>query len=201
MAPQRATGVLLAAGAGTRLGLGPKALLVHQGRPLVETIAATLLEGGCHDVVIVLGAGASMVMDTAKLDPYRIVVNDNWESGMGSSYLVGAAAVSPRNNLMLALVDQPGLNARIVSRLLMSHRPGRVTSAAYADPDQQGMLRRGHPMVIDAKLRDAVSSTVSGDAGARAFLRDNPRLVDQIDCSDQSTGEDIDTVEQMRRLL
>ncbi|GAA3300039.1 nicotine blue oxidoreductase [Glutamicibacter nicotianae] len=201
MAPQRATGVLLAAGAGTRLGLGPKALLIHQGRPLVETIAASLFEGGCHDVVIVLGAGASMVMDKAKLDPYRIVVNDNWASGMGSSYLVGAAAASPRNDLMLALVDQPGLNARIVSRLLMTHRPGRITSAAYAHPDQQGTLRRGHPLIIDAKLRDAVSSTVSGDAGARAFLRDNPRLVDQIDCSDQSTGEDIDTVEQMRRLL
>ncbi|MET3923858.1 choline kinase [Arthrobacter sp. UYEF20] len=33
---QRSTAVLLAAGAGTRLGLGPKALLRFQGRTLVE---------------------------------------------------------------------------------------------------------------------------------------------------------------------
>ncbi|MBP2396878.1 nicotine blue oxidoreductase [Paenarthrobacter nicotinovorans] len=56
-------------------------------------------------------------------------------------------------------------------------------------------------MVIDAGLRPAVASTVSGDAGARVFLRQKPWLVDLIDCSDESTGEDVDTVEQMYRLL
>jgi len=48
--------VLLAAGAGTRLGRGPKALLPHRGGTLVEHATATLLAGGCDAVVVVLGA-------------------------------------------------------------------------------------------------------------------------------------------------
>ena len=193
--------MLLAAGAGTRLGRGPKALLPYRGRPLVELTAAKLLDGGCRQVVVVLGADAQVVKGAANLAPYRTVVNHNWSSGMGSSYRIGDDAAHACDHILLALVDQPGLTVCTVSRLLLSHRPGRITSAAYAAPDGSGILRRGHPMVIDVRLRPAIASTVAGDAGARPFLRDNPWLIDLIDCSDQSTGEDVDTVEQMHRLL
>lgn len=197
----RVTGVLLAAGAGKRLGRGPKALLPYRGRTLVEDAAETMLVGGCHEVVVVLGANAQAVCARANLEPYRIVVNHDWSSGMGSSYLAGDAAAHTKNHILVALVDQPGLSVTTVSRLLVSHRPGRISSAAYSSLDSPRVLRRGHPMVIDAALRPAVASTVSGDAGARVFLRQKPWLVDLIDCSDESTGEDVDTVEQLYRLL
>ena len=197
----RVTGVLLAAGAGTRLGRGPKALLPYRGRTLVEAAAHTLRAGGCREVVVVLGADAQAVSARTNLDPYGVVVNSDWSSGMGSSYLAGDAAAHPNSHLLVALVDQPGLTVSIVHRLLLSHRPGRITSAAYRAMDSDGVLRRGHPMVIDAQLRSAVASTVSGDAGARVFLHRRPWLVDLVDCSDESTGEDIDTIEQMDRRL
>jgi nicotine blue oxidoreductase len=197
----RVTGVLLAAGAGTRLGCGPKALLPYGRHTLVEAVAATLLAGGCQEVVVVLGANAQAVIAGANLEPYRIVVNLEWSSGMGSSYLAGDAAADANSHLVVALVDQPGVTVDIVRRLLGANRPGRITSAAYSTMDTPGVLRRGHPMLIDAQLRPAVASTVSGDAGARAFLHKKPWLVDLIDCSDESTGEDIDTIEQMQRLL
>jgi len=197
----RVTGVLLAAGAGTRLGRGPKALLPYRGRALVEIAAETLLAGGCQEVVVVLGADAQAVSAGANLEPYRIVLNHDWSSGMGSSFLAGDAAAHANSHILVALVDQPGLTVSTVSRLLVSHQPGRITSAAYSSADSPGVLRRGHPMVIDAGLRPAVASTVYGDAGARGFLRQKPWLVDLIDCSDESTGEDVDTIEQMHRLL
>jgi nicotine blue oxidoreductase len=105
------TGVVLAAGAGTRLGRGPKALLPYRGRPLVESVAAALLDGGCREVVVVLGAGAVDVQAAAGLDRCRTVVNQEWQSGMGSSLLLGNAAANPRDHLMIALVDQPGLSS------------------------------------------------------------------------------------------
>ncbi|MFE4079168.1 nicotine blue oxidoreductase [Paenarthrobacter sp. YIM B13468] len=193
--------MLLAAGSGTRLGRGPKALLSLHGRPLVEIIAAKLLAGGCHEVLVVLGSDALAVREKASLDPYRTLINPEWRSGMGSSYLYGENAARAEDHLLLALVDQPGLTEGIVSRLLDVHRQGRITAAAYLHPHRRDVLLRGHPMVIDAELRKAVSSTVVGDAGARAYIRDNPGLIDLVDCSDQSTGEDIDTVEAMYRLL
>ncbi|HEY8701418.1 MAG TPA: nucleotidyltransferase family protein [Arthrobacter sp.] len=200
----RTTGVLLAAGAGNRLGMGPKALLPYRGRPLVEAIADALLDGGCREVVVVLGAGASDVTETAELGRCRTVVNRDWPSGMGGSFLLGAATADPGDHLLVALVDQPGLTGDTVGRLLAAHRPGRITAAAYdkaqagaeAGPARRG-LRRGHPLLIDATLRAAVGSTVKGDAGARLFLQAHPELVDEVDCSDQSSGEDIDTPEQL----
>jgi nicotine blue oxidoreductase len=197
----RTTGVVLAAGAGTRLGLGPKALLPYRGRPLVEAIAGTLLDGGCREVVVVLGAGAAQVEAAARLDGCRVLTNPEWESGMGSSFLLGNQAADPADHLLIALVDQPGLTPESVHRLLSSHRPGRITAAAYRRRDSNDgggtALRRGHPLLIDASLREAVCATVTGDAGARGFLHSHPDLVDEVDCSDQSTGEDVDTPDQL----
>jgi nicotine blue oxidoreductase len=51
--------------------------------------------------------------------------------------------------------------------------------------------------VIDAALRRAVADTVTGDAGARAFLRARPDLVDEVDCSDLSSGLDVDAPEHL----
>ena len=200
MSETRTTAVVLAAGAGRRLGKGPKALLPYRGRPLVESIAGALLDGGCREVVVVLGAGAADVASIAELDRYRTVVNMDWQSGMGSSFLLGNAAADPRDHLLIALVDQPGLTIRTVGRLLAAHRPGRITAAAYGDGGADGTVRRGHPLLIDVGLRDAVASTVVGDAGARGFLQAHPELVDGVDCSDQSTGQDVDTPEQLHLL-
>jgi nicotine blue oxidoreductase len=197
----RVTGVLLAAGAGTRLGLGPKALLPYRGRLLVEVVADKLFEGGCREVVVVLGAGAADVAGAADLDACRVVANSRWQSGMGSSFLLGNNTANPEDHLLIALVDQPGLTRITVERLLAAHRPGRITAAAYRRQESpingQAELRRGHPLLIDASLRKAVCATVAGDAGARGFLRRHPELVDEVDCSDQSTGEDVDTPDQL----
>ena len=117
---------------------------------------------------------------------------------MGSSFRAGVGAAAPEDHVLIALVDQPGLTAGIVARLLAAHRRGRVTAAAYRGP--QGKLRRGHPLLLDASLRAAAAETATGDAGARAFLQAHPGLVDLVDCSDFSGGEDLDTPEQLHLL-
>ena len=197
----RVTGVLLAAGAGSRLGLGPKALLPYRGRLLVEVVAGKLFDGGCREVVVVLGAGAADVEAAADLDGCRVVTNPDWESGMGSSFLLGNSTANPEDHLLIALVDQPGLTPQRWSGCCAAHRPGRITAAAYRRRDSndggEAALRRGHPLLIDASLRGAVCATVKGDAGARGFLQAHPELVDAVDCSDQSTGEDVDTPDQL----
>jgi nicotine blue oxidoreductase len=151
------------------------------------------------------------------LGRYRVAVNPDWRTGMGSSFLLAEQAADPADHLLIALVDQPGLTRATVGRLLARHRPGRITAAAYrrreaSDGGQpaghgagqetglQDSLLRGHPLLIDASLRQSVTATVTGDAGARTFLRAHPDLVDDVDCSDQSTGEDIDTPDQLRLL-
>jgi nicotine blue oxidoreductase len=193
-----ATGVLLAAGSGSRLGLGPKALLPFHGRTLVEVLADVLRQGGCREVVVILGADAARVLAKVDLEPHKVVVNAEWESGMGSSFRIGVQSAQPSDHVLIALVDQPGLTSDTVSRLISAHRPGRVTAAGYRDPG--GELTRGHPLLLDASLREAAAGSASGDAGARLFLKANPGLIDLVDCSDQSGGQDLDTPDQLHLL-
>ncbi|MET4096197.1 nicotine blue oxidoreductase [Arthrobacter sp. UYCu712] len=195
---QRTTAVLLAAGAGTRLGLGPKALLRFRGRTLVEVLADVLLAGGCREVVAVLGADAATVHAATDLSRHRVIANPDWAGGMGSSFRAGVAAAAPDDHVLIALVDQPGLTTETVARLLASHRPGRVTAAAYRGTD--GKLRRGHPLLLDSSLRAEAAETATGDAGARRFLQAHPELLDLVDCTDLSGGEDLDTPEQLHLL-
>jgi nicotine blue oxidoreductase len=189
------TAVLLAAGAGTRLGLGPKALLPFHGRTLVEVLADVLLAGGCREVVTVLGAEAERVRAATDLSRYRVIENPHWASGMGSSFRTGVAAADPEDHVLIALVDQPGLTEKTVERLIDAHRPGRVTAAAYRG--HEGKLQRGHPLLLDTSLRAAAADAATGDAGARVFLQARPDLVDLVDCSDLSGGEDLDTPDQL----
>ncbi|PNH78786.1 nicotine blue oxidoreductase [Arthrobacter sp. AFG20] len=192
------TGVLLSAGAGTRLGRGPKALLPFRGRTLVEVLADVLLDGGCREVVVVLGAGAGDVRGRTDLARHTVVENPAWAGGMGSSFQAGLDGARQEDHVLVALVDQPGLTAETVARLLRAHRPGRVTAAAYADAS--GQFRRGHPLLLDASLRAEAAASAGGDAGARFFLQAHPELIDLVDCSDQSGGEDLDTPDQLHLL-
>ncbi|MCZ9883217.1 nicotine blue oxidoreductase [Arthrobacter sp. B2a2-09] len=202
--PAPTIGVLLAGGAGTRLGLGPKALLPFRGQTLVEVLAKTLLDSGCRQVVVVLGAGAEDVRHATDLGEYLVVDNPEWASGMASSFRTGVAAAAPGHNVLVALVDQPGLTPGVVARLLAAHQPGRVTAAGYADTVHNGhtatKLRRGHPLIIDATLRAEVAESAEGDAGARRFLKAHPGLVDVVDCSDLADGADVDTKDKLHLL-
>jgi nicotine blue oxidoreductase len=200
----RVTGVLLAAGGGTRLGLGPKALLRHRGNTLAEHLVAELRAGGCGDVVVVLGAQAERVRAEARLDERgpshaRVLVNGAWGSGMGGSFRAGIAALPAGTAALVALVDQPGTDRRLVARIIHAHRPGRVTAAGYAGQD--GGLRRGHPVLFAPAHARSAALFARGDSAARTWLARNPGLIDLVDCSDLDDGGDVDTAEDLARLV
>ncbi|GHD12399.1 nicotine blue oxidoreductase [Zhihengliuella salsuginis] len=195
--PPPTSAVLLSAGAGTRLGRGPKALLPFRGRTLVEVLAGELLAGGCAEVTVVLGAGADDARALPGLSGCTVVENPQWQDGMAGSFRAGLGAALAGHHVMVALVDQPGMSADVVDRLIREHRAGRVTAAAYSGPSGP---RRGHPLIIDAALRRAAADSATGDAGARGFLRDHPELIDLVDCSDLGDGGDVDTAADLRLL-
>src|SRR5690606_36455338 len=95
-------GVLLAAGAGTRFGM-PK-VLAAQGQWLVSAVEA-LQNGGCDDVVVVLGAAVVEVPA-----PARAVVADDWADGLSASLRVGLRAVEA-DYAVLHTVDTPDVGA------------------------------------------------------------------------------------------
>ncbi|MCL6300041.1 nucleotidyltransferase family protein [Streptomyces kronopolitis] len=189
-------GLLLAAGGGRRLGGRPKALLDHRGRPLVEHAARALREGGCDPVHIVLGAAADAVRERADLTRYHLWDNPDWSHGMGSSLRVGLAALagSGADAVVVSLVDQPGIGAAAVARVVAAYDGGSALASAAYDG------RRGHPVLFGAERWADIAATATGDRGARAYLRTHADALTLVECADVAEPYDIDTPEDLHRL-
>ncbi|MYU17097.1 NTP transferase domain-containing protein [Streptomyces sp. SID8361] len=189
-------GIVLAAGGGRRLGGRPKALLTHRGRPLVEHAAHALLAGGCAPVHIVLGAGAETVRERARLPGCVLVDNPDWAEGMGSSLRagLGSLAGTGAGAALVALVDQPGIGAEAVARVVAAYRsPSTLAAAAYDG-------ERGHPVLFGADRWGDITTSAVGDRGARAYLRAHQSAITLVDCSDIARTDDIDTPEDLTLL-
>ncbi|WP_129843124.1 NTP transferase domain-containing protein [Streptomyces sp. RFCAC02] len=179
-------GLLLAAGGGRRLGGRPKALLRHGGRLLVERAAAALGAAGCDPVHVVIGAGAGAVRARADLRGCRLVEHPGWVAGMGSSLRAGLASLPPVAGALVALVDQPGVGAPAMARVLAAHRgEGTLAAAVYGG-------RRGHPVLIGAAHFAGVAAAARGDRGARGYLGERDAAVVRVECGDIGQPDDID---------
>lgn len=172
----KVTGVLLAAGAGSRYGM-PK-VLAENGSWL-RTAVAALSDGGCDDVVVVLGAAVVEIPP-----PARAVVATDWSDGLSASVRAGITAAGDAEFVVLHLIDTPDVGADVVRRVLASATGTGLARAAYA-------CRVGHPVVIAGRHLPELLVSLHGDSGARSFLRGRTDVV-AVDCGDLATGADVD---------
>ena len=176
-------GLVLAAGAGRRMGQ-PKALLRHaSGETFVHAAVQALRDGGCDSVTVVVGAAP---VDAAEVDA-TIVTAPGWESGMGESLRAGLSALDASDAAvaLVLLVDLPDVGSAVVQRVLA------------ATPIDDNVLARatfggepGHPVLIGRAHWAAVRAAADGDKGARDYLAANE--VKTVECGDLATGSDLD---------
>lgn len=180
-------GVLLAAGAGRRLG-GPKALVRLDGERLVERGARVLRAAGCAPVIVVLGAGSAAVRQHADLGDALAVENPGWSTGMGSSLRVGLDALGEEiGAAVVALADQPHVSAEAVRRLIAAWAAGAPLVVAGYDG------RPRNPVLLDRAWWPAARRVATGDRGARGLLRTHADQVAVVECADVASPADLDT--------
>jgi CTP:molybdopterin cytidylyltransferase MocA len=177
------TGLLLAAGAGRRMGR-PKALVGGWLVRAVESLA------DCDDVVVVLGASAEQARPLLDAQDVTIVVTPDWQEGMGASLRAGLAHLQhgDATRCVVTLVDLPDVTAPVVRRLL--ERPATEDVLARATYDG----RPGHPVLLGRSHWPGVIESATGDRGARAYLE--TRDVDELECGDLATGVDVDSQDE-----
>ncbi|MCX4855752.1 nucleotidyltransferase family protein [Streptomyces canus] len=193
---QQVAGLLLAAGGGRRLGGRPKALLEHRGRPLVEHAVGVLRAAGCTRVHVVLGAAAAVVRERAELGDCVLAENPEWADGMGSSLRAGLDSLTgtTARAALVSLVDQPGIGAAAVRRVLAAYEDETsLVSAAY-----DGV--RGHPVLLGAAHWAGITATATGDRGARAYLKEHEDAITLVECADVAEPYDIDTTADLTHL-
>ena len=194
-------GLVLAAGAGTRYG-GPKALARDaDGVPWVARVVGALRDGGCDDVLVVLGAGADRARALVPGDAVVVEARD-WALGLASSLaaaldvvLDGVRAGAGADALVIAPVDVPGLPASAVARVIAAAGQQRSAALVRATHDD----RPRHPVLLGADHWELLRSRLAGgaaDAGAgphlAALAAAAGTAVTAVACDDLWDGLDVD---------
>lgn len=181
----RIGGIVLAAGASRRAG-GCKALARLGEQTFVGRAVRTLREGGCDDVLVVVGPPHGDAI-AAAVPATSIVRNGAPERGMLSSLrlAVESARAAGWDAAVVSLVDHPRVRADTVARLVDAWRS---SGADLVAPRFDG--RGGHPYVLARSAFDAVLT--APDTATARTVHDGLRNVIGLDVDDPAILEDLD---------
>ena len=171
-------GVVLAAGASTRMGT-PKAMLPFRGGTFLSHLCERLAVH-CDPLVVVTGAHADRILCPPGA---RAVVNENWERGQLSSLQCALRAVPAGvSGVLFTLVDHPDPAEETLAKLVQSQ-------ATVAVPVHDG--RKGHPVWFQAALIPELLALPAG-ASAKDVFRAHAALTEYIVVSDPGIVDDVD---------
>jgi CTP:molybdopterin cytidylyltransferase MocA len=182
--------VIVAAGAGRRLGGAAKALLpAVGGDSFLGAIVAVMRALEVERVIVVVGPpfGDEVARQATGLRA-EVVVNPAPERGMASSVALGferAIALDAGDVALLWPVDHARVATATVRAVL-----GRATPVGIVIPCCEG--RGGHPTAFGRALWPELARCATLEHGARAVVRADPARVDRFDVDDRGVTADVD---------
>ncbi len=155
--------VILAAGAGERLGL-PKALARVGARTLVEIVADTCARSLADEIIVVTGARAADVaeaLETVRAAhpavAIRCVENASWASGRTGSLQAAWRTLPAGASVLVFPVDHPAVRLVTLDAMfgVSGYAAGRA-DVVVPVITRDGRRHRGHPILLSGRLRDEV---------------------------------------------
>ena len=183
---RRVVGIVLAAGESRRMGR-LKALLPFGERTVIEQVLQPLLQAELAAVVVVLGHRAADIAAVIQQLPVQLLYNPDYQHGMTTSVQVALRDITPiPDAYLLALVDQPHLDQRLIQQLVTAYA---CTSKGIIIPTYQG--RRGHPIVIAARYRQDILA-LGPQQGLHLVTRAHPEDTLQMPVDNDDILRDMD---------
>ena len=191
-------GLVLAAGASTRMGV-PKQLLSVDHSTLLDRVLEEALASDLERVVLVLGFRAKAIMKGLRTDlrhpKLKIIENKNHRRGISSSIIAGLAAVEQDwDGVMIILADMPLVTAELMNLLIHRCKKCRSPLAAVTSKG-----KRTHPVIIGRPFFPALHR-LKGDEGARALFVEHADQVCLVEPDGEYDDRDIDTREDYLEL-
>lgn len=155
--------VVLAAGGSSRFG-SPKQLVRFQGKLLLHRVLAAAGEVA-PVVTVVLGAHAAEIAAILPSGRISVLVNRDWQEGIGSSLRTAAHALHGAcDGVMVLLADQPLVAAASLGRLASAWRRSsrQIIASRYGDVV-------GVPAIFPRWCFSDLCE-LRGDQGARALI-------------------------------
>ncbi|GAB3019732.1 nucleotidyltransferase family protein [uncultured Cyclobacterium sp.] len=165
--------IILAAGNSSRLGK-PKQLIPYNGTSLLQNIVNITLEATNGPVLLVEGAGTYPLRPHPRLNK---VMNNKWESGMGSSIKLGLNTLVSQAQITQVLVllsDQPFVSIALIKSLILkkSKNPKAIVASFYQDAP-------GVPAIFDQSVFQQLNS-IPDKVGAKKLLLNNPEQLSLV---------------------
>ena len=181
--------LILAAGASSRLGQ-PKQLLRVGDKTLLAQICEIALALETRQVVVVLGAHCEAIRPAIGHLPVGIVVNEAWETGMGSTLACGMSHLpSDVEAVLVLLCDQPLVTPAFLEKLLARWHESThpIVASAYA-----GTF--GPPAVFSRELFGELAA-LQGQQGAKRVMQLHDAEMELVDFPEGAF--DVDTPEDL----
>jgi molybdenum cofactor cytidylyltransferase len=190
------SGVVLAAGASTRMGR-PKQLLPIAGRPLLQHVVDAALASSLDEVIVVLGHRADEIEAALDLaDRARAITNPDFAEGQITSLRCGVAAANATARAVAILLgDQPSLRSQAIDAMVGAFLAAGARAARPVFPDAGG--RPGHPVLLAREIFCELDP-LRGDQGARTLFSEPRNGVIEIPVAGEPPP-DIDTPEDLAR--
>ena len=179
--------VVLAAGMSSRMGT-PKQLLRMGSETILERTLNNVRASNVSEIILVLGHAADEVQKTVAMQGLKVVINPDYQQGMGTSLRSGLAAVSAgAAAALIVLADQPGVSSETLNRLIAGHQEHKPQVII---PMYQGF--RGNPVLLDRSVFAEVQA-LKGDVGCRAIFGDHTENILKLPVDDPGILLDIDS--------
>jgi molybdenum cofactor cytidylyltransferase len=184
------SGVVLAAGAGSRFG-ATKQLVVVDGKPLAQHAIDALVDAEVDELIVVTGHDAVRVASGLALPPdAHVVYNAAYREGQSTSLAAALHALDDESEAAVVLMaDQPGVTADVVRSLIARFRATRRQIV-------RAMYRNGPGPTLLSREIYAEAGHLHGDVGARVLIASNPEWVEDV-AIDAPAPHDVDTPEDL----
>jgi molybdenum cofactor cytidylyltransferase len=188
--------VVLAAGAGRRMGGIAKSLIRLEGVPLIRRELIALSGAGVDEVVVVTGYARDAIEEQVQSFPVTLAHNAAHAEGQQGSVHVGLTALSGSfDAVIIVLADQPLIAADDLIELIAAFK--KRPEGHVLVPMVNG--QRGNPIVLDDVARAQI---LAGDTNlaCRHLIDRHPELVHVHETSNRRFITDLDTVEDVEQL-
>jgi molybdenum cofactor cytidylyltransferase len=195
--------VVPAGGLSTRMGR-PKLALPLGDRTVVEHVVSALRQGGCDQVLVVVGPHVPQLVTSAESAGAHVCLLAEPTPDMratvehGLRWLEERFQPRPEDAWVLAPGDHPTLDAEVVRCLIGEYtRVSGRGAFPIVIPTFHG--RRGHPTLIAWRHVERLRLHPE-DQGLNAYLRTLPGHVRELPMGDENVLLDLDTPEDYERL-
>jgi molybdenum cofactor cytidylyltransferase len=191
---RRVTAIVLAAGAGTRMGGRIKQLLEWDRTTLLGHALDLVRGSEVYQRLLVLGSNADLISAQVDLDKFQVISNPEWPEGRASSVRAGLRAVSERSDAAIFVnADQPFLTSETIRAVVQKYYQ---TNAPVVVPVYN--KQRGSP-VLFARSMFMQMDELGGENGGRELLRQMTDRLAEVTIEDARAAVDIDTLEEYER--